>query len=339
MSAARLIGEGNRSVRTTTVFGTWVRGSQSELSIATGSFMLAGGVFATANATLLRASAAPRPDLVIIALLCFIAGITIFIAGRRFTGFAAGALMIGVLCVVVPSVWFTPTPLRAINLGLLFLPFFIYLVWFLPMWFARVLGYTWIGLYAGLVLLRFGGEITTVLLTLAITGAVLGELIGHFKAKLERASITDPLCDVWNKRGFERLLGKLIPTAQRAGQPLSMLYLDLDGFKAVNDEHGHAAGDLVLQRFAAELQQHTRPQDVFARFGGDEFALLLVGSDAEGATRTGARLQRKVPDPRWSFGVSEWRAGESPGDFISRADLLMLTGKRGRKAEPVSGAG
>nr|WP_237464793.1 GGDEF domain-containing protein [Leucobacter luti] len=168
-------------------------------------------------------------------------------------------------------------------------------------------------------------------MTLAVTGLLAGELIGRFKARLERTSITDPLCDVWNKRGFERLLGPAVTAAQRSGQPLSLLYLDLDDFKRVNDAHGHAAGDRVLQEFARAVRDHSRPQDVFARFGGDEFVLLTIDANAEQALAAGERLRRQIPDPGWSFGVSEWRRGESPEAFISRADLLMLNEKHERK--------
>ncbi|GAA1610087.1 sensor domain-containing diguanylate cyclase [Leucobacter chromiireducens] len=308
-----------------------MRRRQSELSIATALFLLSGGTLAALNASVFRIGAAPRPDLIATMIACFVAAGIVLWAGRRFRPAAAGLLMIAVMLAVVPTVYFAPNALRAVNLGLLFLPFFLLLVWFLPMWFARVLGYIWITVYGVIMVVRFGEEILPILLTLAVTGIVIGELIGRFKGRLERASITDPLCDVWNRRGFERLLGKAVAAAQRSGQPIALLYLDLDRFKSVNDQLGHAEGDRVLQSFARALQEHTRPEDVFARFGGDEFALLLIDSDARAGTETGDRLRRAVPDPGWSFGVAEWQPGETSAAFISRADLLMLTAKQDRR--------
>lgn len=254
--------------------------------------------------------------------------------GERLSTFLAGALMICVLAVVMPSVLLAPDAVRAINIGLLFTPFFVFLVWFLPMWFARLLGYTWMGIYVVMMLARFGdAAVAPALMTLAVTGLLLGELIGRFKARLEYTSTTDALCDVWNKRGFERLLGKAVTSSQRSGQPLALLYLDLDHFKEVNDARGHIEGDRVLREFSRAVQERTRPQDVFARFGGDEFAMLLLDADAAQARQIGERLQNEIREPGWSFGVSEWQPGENSEQFISRADLLMLHTKRGRSAD------
>lgn len=304
------------------------RVQQSEMSIAAAAFLFSGTCLALLNATVLREPGEDRPDLLATAFAGLVACGVILVLGRRFTRAAAGTLMVLVLVVVAPSVLVVPTMLRAVNLGVLFLPFFLFLVWFLPAWFARVLGAIWILLYAVIMLTRFGIQMGTVVLTIGVTGIVIGELVGHFKARLERTSLTDPLCDVWNKRGFERLLGPAVTAAERAHHPLSLLYLDLDGFKAVNDELGHGAGDALLRGFASQMEQRTRPEDVFARFGGDEFALLLVGVDEAGAVRTAERLREEIAEPAWSFGASEWRPGESPAEFIERADLLMLRAKR-----------
>ncbi len=311
-----------------------VWGRQNELSLATGLFLLAGAGFSVMNLVVFPATDAPRPDLVALIVVCSIAAALVFVRGRRLSHRTVGVLMLLVLLTVVPSVLIAPTLLRAMNLGVLFLPFFVYLVWFMPMWFARLLGYSWLVAYAGLLVYRFGPQVTSLLMTLGVTGVVLGELIGRFKNRLERTSITDPLCQVWNKRGFAILLRKSIGSAQRNGQPLSVLYLDLDDFKSINDLQGHSVGDQVLQTFARDLQAQSRPEDVLARFGGDEFALLLIDTDAAGAARAAARLRRAIPEPAWSFGVSEWHSGEDSEAIISRADLRMLQEKRGRKRGP-----
>lgn len=304
---------------------------QSELSAGTGVFLLGGATISALNATLVRATPDFRPDLVALTIGCVVAGLVAFALGQRLTQAASGACILAAMLGMLPSLFLAPTIVRGINMSMLFLPFFMFLVWFLPMWFARAVGYPWIAVCAAVMVARFGEPIVTVLLTIAITGIGLGELLGRFKRRLEHTSITDPLCDVWNRRGFERLLRKAIAAADRAGQPLALLYFDLDDFKAVNDQLGHAEGDRVLQRFARAVQDQARVQDVFARFGGDEFALLLIDSDEPAARRAAARLAREVIDPEWSYGVAERRPGESSEEFISRADQELLSAKQQRR--------
>lgn len=310
-----------------------MRESQSDLSLASALFYGAGALFSLLSFSLFRADAQLRYDVLTVGVSCAAIVVIVLIRGSRITTLAAGTLMSFSFAVVLYYVWVTPHELRALNSGLLFYPLFIYLVWFTPMWYARLVGYSWIAAYCLIVNARFGPEMLQLLVTLAVTGLTLGELIGRFKKSLERTSITDPLCEVWNKRGFAKLLSKAVTFAQRTDTPLSLLYIDLDDFKRINDDLGHAEGDRVLREFASSMQSQIRPQDVFARFGGDEFALLLSDCDAEHARQVGERLQLRVAVTDWSFGVSEWGEDESADEFISRADLLMLRQKQGRKGQ------
>jgi diguanylate cyclase (GGDEF)-like protein len=100
-------------------------------------------------------------------------------------------------------------------------------------------------------------------------------------AALEARADVDPLTDVLNRRGFERELKRSLAYVKRYGPSAALLYLDLDGFKSVNDRHGHAAGDAALKAVAIVLNRHVRASDVVARLGGDEFAVLLwnIGED------------------------------------------------------------
>ncbi|MFD5599647.1 GGDEF domain-containing protein [Leucobacter sp. NPDC058333] len=304
---------------------------QNDRSVATAAFFASGMIFSAANSTVFLPAGDVRPDLIAVSIVCLVACVAVLIAGNRFPTRAAGTLMTIALIIVVPSVLISPNAVRALNTAVLFGPFFLYLVWFMPMWFARVLGYSWIVLVDVLILLKFGPSVASVLMTITVTGLVLGELIGEFKRRLERTSITDPLCDVWNPRGFRRLLDRAVASSLRSGKPLTMLYLDLDDFKQVNDRKGHIEGDRVLQQFSRSMQERSRPQDIFARFGGDEFVLLLVDADASLARSIAERMHEEVALPRWSYGIAEWEPGESSDDFISRADFEMLGSKRERK--------
>jgi len=94
-------------------------------------------------------------------------------------------------------------------------------------------------------------------------------------AELEARADIDPMLDVFNRRGFERELARSLAYVKRYGTLAALLYIDLDGFKTVNDRHGHAAGDVLLQAVVGRVKAHVRASDVVARLGGDEFAVLM----------------------------------------------------------------
>ncbi|WP_431281508.1 bifunctional diguanylate cyclase/phosphodiesterase [Humitalea sp. 24SJ18S-53] len=114
---------------------------------------------------------------------------------------------------------------------------------------------------------------------------------------LALAASHDQLTGLANRNGFGQRLDKALLTAQRGGETLSVLCLDLDGFKAVNDTHGHEVGDLLLQRVAACMREVLRDVDLLARMGGDEFSIVLGRTDMERAARVAQRLLDAVRQP------------------------------------------
>jgi diguanylate cyclase (GGDEF)-like protein len=114
-------------------------------------------------------------------------------------------------------------------------------------------------------------------LLLAEVERLKGELIkAEWKiAELEARADVDPMLDILNRRGFERELVRSLAYVKRYGTAAALVYIDLDGFKEVNDKHGHAAGDALLKAVARQLTSRVRASDVVARLGGDEFAVLL----------------------------------------------------------------
>lgn len=104
----------------------------------------------------------------------------------------------------------------------------------------------------------------------------------------------DPLTRVYNRLGFEDLLQREIGLARRHGTPLSIAFLDIDRFKSVNDTYGHAVGDNVIRLFVECVVANIRDTDVLARYGGDEFVLLLSNTALEGAVRVAERIRRAV---------------------------------------------
>lgn len=312
--------------------GIWAR--QSELSLVSAIAYFAGGIIAALVTTVFRD---PANTLVgvsaVVAVLAF-SLVAVFLAlGRRTTVRPALLLMCVSGAMVLVSAGISTRELRIINSGLLFAPIILYLVWFGSVGLARAFGWPWLVAYCSIVWVRFGIELAPFLMTLILTSMLLAELIGRYKARLEATSLTDPLCDVWNKRGFDAVMSRTIRKTHRAKQPLSVLYLDLDDLKLVNDTRGHYEGDRLLCAFTARIEELIRAEDEFARLGGDEFALLLPGTDLEAATAVAARLRAQTAGTGWSFGVAQLRSGEGQDEFLARADRLMLEEKRRRKAD------
>jgi diguanylate cyclase (GGDEF)-like protein len=114
--------------------------------------------------------------------------------------------------------------------------------------------------------------------------------------RAEALSVTDDLTHLYNTRYLNSVLRRETKRASRSGRPLSLLFLDLDGFKSINDTHGHLAGSRALVEAAAVIRGSARETDVVARFGGDEFALILPDTGGEGAFAVGERIRERIAD-------------------------------------------
>jgi diguanylate cyclase (GGDEF)-like protein len=112
--------------------------------------------------------------------------------------------------------------------------------------------------------------------------------------RAEALSVTDDLTHLYNSRYLNLVLRRETKRASRSGRPLSLLFIDLDGFKAVNDTHGHLFGSRALVEAAAVIRGSARETDIVARFGGDEFAIILPDTGGEGAFAVGARVRDKI---------------------------------------------
>ncbi len=159
-------------------------------------------------------------------------------------------------------------------------------------------------------------------------------------AEITARSETDTLSGLFNRRGFEDRVDRLLATALRAGVPATMVVADLDHFKAINDSHGHEAGDRVIRVFADVLGAAADARAVTGRLGGEEFAVFIPGADlatgrlyAEGVRMAFANLAISglSRDQRISasFGVTQLMAGDSLSDLLRRADAALYEAKRG----------
>ncbi len=151
-------------------------------------------------------------------------------------------------------------------------------------------------------------------------------------------ALVDQLTGLYNRRFAERRLKEEISRAHRKGLALSLVLFDLDGFKQVNDLHGHAAGDMVLKVFAEHLSKTVREADLAARLGGDEFLLLLTECDNDQVPILLRRLKsleidwagKKIPIS-FSTGWKEYERGELPEQMLQAADKALYQDKQARK--------
>lgn len=154
--------------------------------------------------------------------------------------------------------------------------------------------------------------------------------------RLRTLAEKDPLTGVANRRFLDGALAEQIAMLERTGIPFSVVLIDLDHFKSVNDEHGHGVGDQALVRFARLLDTLCRGTDVAGRFGGEEFLLILPGSRLEAAALVAERVRRAVPEatPREmggrltaSLGVAEAVVGDTAETLLARADAALYRAK------------
>jgi diguanylate cyclase (GGDEF)-like protein len=167
----------------------------------------------------------------------------------------------------------------------------------------------------------------------------------------QRLALQDGLTNLLNRRAFDDALERAVSQAARAGQPLSLLMIDLDHFKRLNDTYGHTVGDAALQGAAAEIQLQVRGGDLAARYGGEEFAIILPDTDGPAAFRMAERLRKalsnrvlKVGDEKikvtGSCGVSATDLGyTTPSALIHSADEALYASKEtGRNRTSLAGA-
>jgi diguanylate cyclase (GGDEF)-like protein len=173
----------------------------------------------------------------------------------------------------------------------------------------------------------------------AVIFAVFGYFLGRQADRLAQLSETDPLTDLLNARGFSGRLSAEIKRARRYHQPLSLLFLDLDGVKNINDRYGHRAGSDAIREAAAVIREELRDTDTGARWGGDEFTILAPNTASAAALTFAERIRARVAEPRAEYpltvsvGVATLDADGSgmPEDasaLLRAADLAMYHAKR-----------
>ncbi|NPA32301.1 MAG: GGDEF domain-containing protein [Aquificae bacterium] len=160
------------------------------------------------------------------------------------------------------------------------------------------------------------------------------------KIHYETMALTDPLTNLYNRRVFLEVAEKELSRAKRVGSPFSILLLDIDDFKRINDTYGHDVGDVVLKRVSETLRRNVRKMDLVARWGGEEFIVMLPHTNLQNAYKVAEKLRRLVENLRVklpggeeinvsvSVGVSAFKGHKRLEDIIKEADLALYEAKR-----------
>ena len=185
--------------------------------------------------------------------------------------------------------------------------------------------------------LDFGLMVDGILMSLALADRV--KLVREEKLRAELASRTDALTGLQNRRAYEEVSQREEERLKRYGGDLSVIMLDINRFKQVNDIHGHACGDALLRQVAARIRHHIRSNDHAFRMGGDEFLILLPNTDREQAIQMAERLRQIIADKpilfhgkalqtSISLGVAQYRPSDNALDgLLRRADEAMYLEK------------
>jgi diguanylate cyclase (GGDEF)-like protein len=181
------------------------------------------------------------------------------------------------------------------------------------------------------------------LISLLVTLAVLGMTwyaIRYYQRRLEQLASTDKLTGLYNRQALDALLEQAVKDVKRNGGALSIVVLDIDRFKEINDKHGHAAGDIVIGAIADLLKSRLRQNDIVARWGGEEFLLLLRNCPADEALRIAQDVRRSLAETdialpntavrvTLSGGVAEYMPNETASALFIRADEALYRAKLG----------
>ncbi len=186
--------------------------------------------------------------------------------------------------------------------------------------------------------------IVGLIITSSITYQSYKFFMGHEDVKrkniiLKKTSVKDKLTEIYNRSYLDALLVEEIQLADKNDSTLSVIYFDLDYFKYINDTHGHTLGDTVLKGITILVKGHLRNSDVFARWGGDEFAILMPNTNIDGALIVAEKIRVNVAEYNHpivghttaSFGVAQYSPGETPGNLFDRVDKALYFAKESGK--------
>jgi len=298
---------------------------------------LAGGVMLLGGALAPQRPETPVPLIAVVACLGLASGTVLLVLRRRVRAWGIHLAVAEMSAVIALLAHVSVTPGGIVGLGPALVCVGMYAAHVMPPRQARA--HLWPALAAATVGAAAsgvdGGGLRNGWVVAVVTAFFVCEAQLRLVQRLRHGAEVDALTGLANRARFLQTLGQQLGRARQRG-PVSVALFDLDGFKQVNDTFGHHAGDVLLQEVAEAWREAVRPCDLLARYGGDEFALLLPGVDEDVARAVVRRLQSAHPAGS-SGGAATWRPGESVTELLHRADVALYADKRARRdARPTS---
>ncbi len=268
------------------------------------------------------------------ALVCVIlALLVLFVAPRTRDGWGLDACLAMTATLAAATASWMPRAQGQLLVGFGLVLVGVYTAYYRPR--PRLVGHlVWMLAIYGVALL-LAPHLTSWLYFGVVAGTVAGLalLVSFLASQLRELAFRDPLTGLLNRHGFDVSIAPLLSLAARGDRPLTVGLIDLDGFKSYNDAYGHFAGDDLLVEVSAAWRATLRDADLLARFGGDEFVLVLPGSTPDDARELESRL-RQQHGTGWSVGFAQWHVGMSVKDVLTNADAELYAEKRTRSRRP-----
>jgi diguanylate cyclase (GGDEF)-like protein len=290
------------------------------LLFASGAISALFALFPTAGQTLRNV------DFAVAAVLIGLGAFAVLVAPRISAGWGLDALIALVIVIGAVGAATVPTAEAQVVVGFGLTLFAVFAGYFRPRSrFLVLLALAVAGFAAGAAA---NPVLSTPVVAIVIVAAMSGVsiMVNVQSMRMHELVLHDPLTGVLNRRGLDFHAPQLAAAAARSRSPVTVGLIDLDDFKAFNDARGHAAGDDLLVAVSRVWRRTLRRSDLVVRYGGDEFAVVMVGMGIPDAERTAARVAATQPQV-WSIGFSEWQPDEDVYDALARADAAMFKAK------------